>query len=89
MGKIGERKAARKSLDFEASARSLSEELEALAKARTVLSEKTGSDESFIYGLTQISFFQLSGSVLSFRGGLAKFEAFQEDLRKCEERAFA
>ena len=50
-----------------------------------MFSEKTVGVESFIYGFTQTSFLQLSGSVLSLRGGLAKFEAFQEDLGKCED----
>ena len=54
-----------------------------------MFSEKTVGVESFIYGFAQTSFLQLSGSVLSFRGGLAKFEAFQEDVRKFQERAFA
>ena len=64
-----------KAVEFEASVKSRSEELEALAKAQTVISEKTGGAESFSYGLTQTSFLQLSRSVLSPRGGLAKFEA--------------
>merc|ERR1719284_829161 len=64
-----------KAAEFEAAVKSRSEELEALAKARTVISEKTGGAESFSYGLTQTSFLQLSRSVLSLRGGLAKFEA--------------
>ena len=63
-----------KAAKFEAAVKSLSEELEALAKARTVISEKTGGAESFSYGLTQTSFLQLSRSVLSLRGGLAKFD---------------
>ena len=59
---------------FEAAVKSRSEELEALAKARTVISEKTGGAESFSYGLTQTSFLRLSRSVLSLRGGLTKFD---------------
>jgi len=72
-----------KAAEFEASTKSRSEELEALAKARAVISEKTGGAESFSYGLTQTSFLQLSRSVLSLRGGLAKFEA----VRKIRELA--
>ena len=41
-----------KAAEFEAATNSLSEELEALAKARAVISEKTGGTESFSYGLT-------------------------------------
>ena len=63
-----------KAAECEAAVKSRSEELEALAKARTVISEKTGGAESFSYGLTQTSFLQLSRSVLSLRGGLAKFD---------------
>ena len=59
---------------FEAAVKSRSEELEALAKARTVISEKTGGSESFTYGFTQTSFLRLSRSVLSLRGGPAKFD---------------
>ena len=55
-------------------AKSRSEELEELAKARTVFLEKSVGVVSFIYGFTQTSFLQLCGSVLPFRGGLAKFE---------------
>ena len=72
-----------KAVEFEASVKNRSEELEALAKAQTVISEKTGGAESFSYGLTQTSFLQLSRSVLSPRGGLAKFEA----VRKTRELA--
>ena len=61
-------------MKFEAAVKSRSEELEALAKARTVISEKTGGAESFTYGLTQTSFLHLSRSVLSLRGGPAKFD---------------
>ena len=46
-------------------------------------SEKTGGAETFSYGLTQTSFRQLSRSVLSSRGGLAKFGA----VRKIRELA--
>ena len=55
-----------KAAECEAAVKSRSEELEALAKARIVISEKTGGAESFSYGLTQTSFLQLSRSVLSF-----------------------
>ena len=72
-----------KAVEFEASVKSRSEELEALAKAQTVISEKTGGAETFSYGLTQTSFLQWSRSVLSSRGGLAKFGA----VRKIRELA--
>ena len=62
-----------KSRFFEASSESRSEELAAPAQAHTVISEKTGGAESLNCGLTQSSC--LSRSVLSLRGGLAKFEA--------------
>ena len=45
-----------KAAEFEAATNSRSEELEALAKARAVISEKTGGAESFSNGLTQTSF---------------------------------
>ena len=64
-----------KAVEFEALVKSRSEELEALAKAQTAISEKTGGAESFSYGLTQTSFLQLSRSGLSPSGGLAKFGA--------------
>ena len=63
-----------KAAECEAAVKSRSEELEALAKARIVISEKTGGAESFSYRLSQTSFLQLSRSVLSLRGGLAKFD---------------
>ena len=72
-----------KAVEFEALVKSRSEELEALPKAQTVISEKTGGAESFSYGLTQTSFLQLSRSVLSPSGGLAKFGA----VRKIRELA--
>ena len=50
-------------------------ELDAYAKARAVISQKTGGAESFSHGLTQTSFLQLSRSVRSPSGGLTKFEA--------------
>ena len=45
-----------KAAEFEAATKSRSEELEALAKARAVISEKTGVAIFFSYGLTQTSF---------------------------------
>ena len=50
-----------KVVDFEACNKSLSEELEALAKGKAVISEKTGDAE-----------YRDNRSVLSSRGGLAK-----------------
>ena len=54
-----------KAVEFETATNGRSEELDAHAKARAVISQKTGGDESFSYGLTQTSFLQLSRSVLS------------------------
>ena len=53
-------------------------------KARTVISEKIGSSEIFNSGLAQSSFLQLSRSLLSWRGSLAKFprEDLNRDLRE-------
>ena len=57
-----------KAVEFETATNGRSEELDAHAKARAVISQKTGGDESFSYGLTQTSFLQLSRSVLSSQG---------------------
>ena len=54
-----------KAVEFETATNGRSEELDARAKARAVISQKTGGAESFSYGLTQTSFLQLSRSVLS------------------------
>ena len=54
-----------KAVEFETATNGRSEELDAHAKARAVISQKTGGAESFSYGLTQTSFLQLSRSVLS------------------------
>ena len=64
-----------KAVEFETATNGRSEELDAYAKARAVISQKTGGAESFSYGLTQASFLRLSRSVLSPSGGLTKFEA--------------
>ena len=72
-----------KAVEFETATNGRSEELDAHAKARAVISQKTGGAESFSYGLTQTSFLQLSRSVPSSRGGLAKFGA----VRKIRELA--
>ena len=64
-----------KAVEFETATNGRSEELDAYAKARAVISQKTGGAESFSYGLTQTSFLRLSRSVLSPSGGLTKFEA--------------
>ena len=45
-----------KAAEFDSYTKSLSEELEALAKTKAVISEKTGGAESFSSGLTQTSF---------------------------------
>ena len=72
-----------KAVEFETATNGRSEELDAYAKARAVISQKTGGAESFSYGLTQTSFLQLSRSMLSSRGGLTKFGA----VRKIKELA--
>ena len=72
-----------KAVEFETATNGRSEELDAHAKARAVISQKTGGAESFSYGLTQTSFLQLSRSVPSSRGGMAKFGA----VRKIRELA--
>ena len=57
-----------KAVEFETATNGRSEELDAHAKARAVISQKTGGAESFSYVLTQTSFPQLSRSVLSSQG---------------------
>ena len=64
-----------KTVEFETATNGRSGELDAYAKARAVISQKTGGAESFSHGFTQTSFLQLSRSVLSPSGGLTKFEA--------------
>ena len=64
-----------KAVEFETATNGQSGELDAYAKARAVISQKTGGAESVSHGLSQTSFLQLSRSVLSPSGGLTKFEA--------------
>ena len=64
-----------KAVEFETATNGRSGELDAYAKARAVISQKTGGAESFSHGLIQTPFLQLSRSVLSPSGGLTKFEA--------------
>ena len=71
-----------KAAEFEAATRSRSEELEALAKAASVLSAKMGGAESLSYSLTLSSFLQLSRSVLSIEGELSRFEAVRKIRRE-------
>ena len=61
-----------KAVELETATDGRSGELDANAKARTVISQKTGGAESFSYGLTQTSFLRLSRSVLSPSGNLTK-----------------
>ena len=68
-----------KAVEFETATNGRSEELDACAKARAVISQKTGGAESFSFGLTQTSFLQLSRSMLTSCGGLTKFGAVRED----------
>jgi predicted nucleic acid-binding Zn-ribbon protein len=73
-----------KAAQYEAAVNSRAEELEALAKAKQVLTEKIGGAESLSYGLSQTSFLQFSRSWLSSRSDLEKFEAVRKirDLAK-------
>merc|ERR1740123_760028 len=75
-----------KAQDFEAETKSRSEELKALAEAKKILKETTGSAEAQTYGLNQeSSFFQITA-----KAGLAQFEAIRlvRDLaRKDHSRA--
>ena len=64
-----------KAVEFETATNGRSGELDAYAKARAVISQKTGGAESFSHGFTQTSFLQLSRSVRLPSGGLTKFEA--------------
>ena len=64
-----------KAVEFETATNGRSGELDAYAKTRAVISQKTGGAESFSHGLIQTSFLQLSRSVLSPSGDLTKFEA--------------
>ena len=75
-----------KAVEFETATNGRSEELDAYAKARAVISQKTSGAEFFSYGPTQTSFPQLSRSMLSSRRGLAKFGAVREtrELAKSE-----
>merc|ERR1740123_2082852 len=77
-----------KAQDFEAETKSRSEELKALAEAKKILKETTGSAEAQTYGLNQeSSFFQITS-----KAGLAQFEAVRlvRDLaRKDHSRALA
>ena len=63
-----------KAVEFEIATNGRFEELDAYAKARAVISQKTDGAELFNYGFTQTSFLQLSRSMLSSRGGRTKFE---------------
>ena len=75
-----------KTVEFETATDGRSEESDVYAKAREVISQKTGGAESFNYGLTRTSFLQLSRSMLSSRGGRTKFEALwkAKELAKSE-----
>jgi len=56
--------------DFEAQTKSRGEELKALAEAKKVLADNTASADKLSYGLTQVSFLQMSSGA-----DLANFEA--------------
>jgi len=61
-----------KAQDFEASTKSRTEELKALAEAKKILAETTGGADKITYGLTQVSFLQLNSME-----GLVQFEAIR------------
>merc|ERR1719264_685812 len=61
-----------KAQDFEASTKSRTEELKALAGAKKVLAETTSGADTITYGLTQVSFLQLNSME-----GLVQFEAIR------------
>jgi len=70
--------------DYEASSASRTEELEALAKAKSVIAEATSGAESITYGLNQVSLLQVSRTKLASAADLANFEAvhFVRDLAR-------
>merc|ERR1719424_411428 len=72
-----------KAQDYEAAVKSRTEELAALAKAKQVISDATSGAAALSYGLSQVSFIQLS-SKLSSGADLANFEAvrFVRDLAR-------
>ena len=72
--------------EFESATRSRAEELAALAKARTVISQKTVGAESFSYSLVESFFLHVSRSLLSSCVDIAKFEVVRRirDLAKRE-----
>ena len=74
-----------KAVEFETATNGRSEELDAHAKARAVISQRTGGAESFSYGLTQTSFLQLSRSVPSVARRSGQIRGCPEDQRTCEE----
>ena len=75
-----------KASEFETATRSRAEDLATLAKARTVISQKTVGAESFSYSLVPSFFLQVSQSLLSSCLDLAKIEAVRRirDLAKRE-----
>jgi len=68
--------------DFESITKERTEELKALAAAKSVLKEKTGDAEKVVYGLDQMSFMQLSSET-----DLVQFEAVRliRDLARKEK----
>merc|ERR1719461_1110161 len=75
-----------KTKDFEAAEKSRAEELKALADAKNVLEEKIGGADRITYGLSQVSFLQVTRSE---GAGLAKLDAvrFIRDLAKKQRSA--
>jgi len=74
-----------KASDFEAETKSRAEELKALAMAKKVIKETTGSSSTISYGLNQVSLVQRSK--ISSQADLANFEAvrFVRDLAKKQQ----
>jgi len=64
-----------KAQDFEASAKSRGEELEALTKAKKIIIETTGGAEKATYSFSQASLLQVQRSKIQTRADLANFEA--------------
>merc|ERR1719265_1410004 len=70
--------------DYDATSASRTEELEALAKAKSVIAEATSGAEGITYSLSQVSLLQVERTKLSSGADLANFEAvhFVRDLAR-------
>eukprot|EP00928_Gymnodinium_smaydae_P089789 TRINITY_DN736_c0_g1_i1.p1 TRINITY_DN736_c0_g1~~TRINITY_DN736_c0_g1_i1.p1 ORF type:complete len:689 (+),score=254.58 TRINITY_DN736_c0_g1_i1:1481-3547(+) len=76
-----------KSQDYEAATKSRGEELEALAAAKKAIADSTAASSKLSYGLSQVSFLQVSRSKLSSSVDLANYEAvrFVRDLARKQQ----